>query len=353
MSQLIHIKNSKINSTNNYTNNDTLTNKKNNNIVKKNTHELQREIYISDVLLKIPHFFLYFQPIINHRIFQLTEIDDEKFENCFTTENSSSQYYLVSYVDREKIEEFKVFFHYDKDCVFSKKRFIYRWFETYKNLLEICNVMNKNNIINMDITPKNIFFQEGRPILYNVSKCIYLTNIGIDIGEKIDNISIQIFNEYNPRRLHLPLEYHILCYMEHYQYDSLSIGNIQTVVKDWTNGIEKSPLSVFFKNINLDETIFSLKNLVNKPKTIIKRELVGHIDTWNNYSVSVIYLLFLSSLGESVYNSEFGIEFTKLLLKNISANKMERKSIADTADTFNTAVEKVDILEWKRFIEDM
>jgi hypothetical protein len=350
MSRLIHIKNSKINSTNN---NKSLLIKKNNNIVKKNTHELQREIYISDVLLKIPHFFLYFQPIINHRIFQLTEIDDEKFENCYTSEHISAQYYLVSYVDREKIEGFKGFFHYDKDSVFSKKRFLYRWFETYKNLLEICNVMNKNNIINMDITPKNIFFQEGRPILYNVSRCIYLTNIGIDIGEKIDNISIQIFNEYNPRMLHLPLEYHILCYMEHSQYDSLSIGNIQTVVKEWAMEIRRSPLSVFFKNMNFDGVIFSLKNLVNKPKTIIKRELFGHIGTWNNYSISVIYLLFLSSLGELVYNSEFGIEFTKLLLKNISANKMERKSIADTYDIFNTYVEKVDILEWKRFVEGM
>jgi hypothetical protein len=137
------------------------------------------------------------------------------------------------------------------------------------------------------------------------------------------------------------------------QYDSLSVTNIQTVVKEWAIEIRRSPLSVFFKNINLDETIFSLKYLINKPNTIIKRELLAYVGTWNNYSISVIYLLFLSSLGETVYTSEFGIEFLNLLLKNISANKMERKSIKDTYETFNTSVEKVDILEWKRFVEGM
>jgi hypothetical protein len=67
----------------------------------------------------------------------------------------------------------------------------------------------------------------------------------------------------------------------------------------------------------------------------------------------MIYLLFLSSLGETVYNSDFGTEFTNLLLKNVSTNKMERKPITDTYDTFNAVLEKVDILEWKRFIEGM
>lgn len=346
MSRLIHIKNNK----SNYTNNDTLIHKKNKHMVKKNTDQLQREIYISDILLKIPHFFLYFQPIINHQLFQLAEIDDEQFENCFTTENSSSQYYLVSYLYREIIEGFKEFFHYNTAVGFAKKRFLYRWCETYKNLLELCNVMNKNNIINMDITPKNIFFQEGRPILYNISNCICLMN---DSGEKLDKIPIAFFNEYNPKKLHLPIEYHLLCFITYNQYDSLSVANIQTVVKEWAIEIRRSPLSVFFKNINLDETIFSLKYLVNKPKTIIKRELLGYINTWNNYSISMIYLLFLSSLGETVYNSDFGTEFTNLLLKNVSTNKMERKPITDTYDTFNAVLEKVDILEWKRFIEGM
>ncbi len=319
-------------------------------MVKKNTDQLQREIYISDILLKIPHFFLYFQPIINHQLFQLAEIDDEQFENCFTMENSSSQYYLVSYLYREKIEGFKEFFHYNTAVGFAKKRFLYRWCETYKNLLEICNVMNNDNIINMDITPKNIFFHEGRPILYNISNCICLMN---DSGEKLDRIPIAFFNEYNPKKLHLPIEYHLLCFITYHQYDSLSVANIQTVVKEWAMEIRRSSLSVFFKNINLDETIFSLKYLVNKPKTIIKRELLGYINTWNNYSISMIYLLFLSSLGETVYNSDFGTEFTNLLLKNVSTNKMERKPITDTYDTFNAVLEKVDILEWKRFIEGM
>ena len=349
MSRLIHIKNNRKNYTNNYTNNEILTHKTNKHTVKKNTDQLQREIYISDILLKIPHFFLYFQPIINHRLFQLAEIDDEQFENCFTADNSSTQYYLVSYLYREKTEGFKEFFHYNPTIGFTKKRFLYRWCETYKNLLEICNVMNNHNIINMDITPKNIFFQEGRPILYNVSNCICFMNS----GENVDKIPTPLFNEYNPKKLHLPIEYHLLCFIMYHQYDSLSVANIQTVVNELAMEIHKSPLSVFFKNINLDETIFSLKYLVNKPKIIIKRELLGYIGTWNNYSISMIYLLFLSSLGETVYNSEFGIQFSNLLLKNVSANKMERKSIKDTYETFNAFVEKVDILEWKRIVDDM
>ena len=65
-------------------------------------------------------------------------------------------------------------------------------------------------------------------------------------------------------------------------------------------------------------------------------KIIKHWKTWDNYSLSIIYLKFLRYLNISGYeNNNFTIYFSQLLLKNISPNPEYRMNIEDTKYEFN------------------
>ena len=136
------------------------------NSVKRSNILSKNEIQISETIKQIPHFFLNFGPILNHREFKLAEIDDEKFERCRMLNN---EYFLFQYENREKMQDFGSFF---LKSATTKKQKIAKIIQAFKNLLQIINRMNEINLVNTNLVPNNILFKHDEtPYLINFDQC--------------------------------------------------------------------------------------------------------------------------------------------------------------------------------------
>jgi hypothetical protein len=313
-------------------------------VVKKMNIVLKNEIIISDKITKIPRFFLYFDPILSYREFKLAEIDENRFEKCKPI-NKSSEYFLLNYENREKIVEFFDFFQKNRENKensenkVEKKKIILKIINAFKNFLKTLNILHEQNIVHMNITYRTIFFEKDEsPILTDFSKSFVLNE------ETLDEIN---FSEYNPKNINLPIEAHLLCFMNEKEYTSLSAINIETVLSDYNRAISLSPFGEYINSTS----IFSQTSLINKPKREIKKKLLSTAHTWNNYSLSINFLYVLSSL----YNSEAGSDiflknFVNLLLNNISVDYSMREDLDKTQQLFDELLYSISKEDWCNII---
>ena len=318
------------------------TRKKRKNAVKRVNLLSRNEIQISEIITKIPRFFLNFGPILQYRDFKLAEIDDERFERCKVMEN---EYFLFCYENREKMRDFWVFF--DKPA--TKKRKILRIIQSFKNLLQIMNKMNERKLVHMNLVPSNILFKEDEtPYLINFDQTLPFQKEEDErkSNEEMENL---LFSEYNPRKIHLPIEVHLLCYMNSKNLVSLSAANIDTVVNDWIGGVSLSPLGKHItEELKDPAAVFSRRGLINKPKYWIKQQVLSSAGTWNNYSLSMIFLVLLSSLDDELKSSTFANGFISILLNNISGVVSKRETTEKIMEVFDDFIYSISNEEWNK-----
>lgn len=332
---------------------DLETKTKKTNSVKRSNILSKNEIQISEIIRQIPLFFLNFGPILNYRDFKLAEIDDEKFERCRMLNN---EYFLFQYENREKMRDFGSFFlksatkpRTTTTTTATKKQKIAKIIQSFKNLLQIIKKMNERNLINTNLVPNNILFKDNEtPYLINFDQCITLSKEQ-DERKNIEELETVLFFEYNPRKIHLPIEVHLLCFINAKNLDSLSAGNIESVVNDWFVAASLSPFGKYITEEFKATSIFSQRGLINKPKKWIKREILSFSCTWNNYSLSIAFLHLLSSLDEESRNHKFLNGFIHILLQNISGDSAKREALDKTLETFDDLVYSISQNEWSAF----
>ena len=337
---IITCKNDKLYFENQKSQND-LETKNNTNSVKRDTILSKNEIQISEIIRQIPYFFLNFGPVLNYRDFKLAEIDDEKFERCKMLTN---EYFLFQYENREKMQEFGRFFLKSA----TKKQKIVKIIQSFKNLLYLINKMNERNLVHTNLVPNNILFRRDEtPYLINFDHCTIFSK---EQEKKKSNEEIEtiIFSDYNPRKLHLPIEVHLLCFMNSKNFESLSAANIDTVINDWYAAASLSPFGKYITQEFKADATFSQRCLINKPKKWIKEELLSYSSTWNNYSLSIIFLFLLSSLDADSKNHKFAFGFICILLNNISGVASKRETEAKTLEKFDKFIYSISHEEWNK-----
>jgi len=313
--------------------------KKMRHIVKESSLLTKNEIQISDILKEIPRYFIHFDTIIKYRDFKIAEIDDECFEKCESIDNSK-HYLLFQYDSRENIDSFSDFLSEKKDKLWNKKKYVSKIIHSFKDLINIVKILDEKKIVHLNIVPQSILFRKNNlPVLTNFHLCFLLDDA--DFERKSIYFSI-----YDPRRFHLPLEFHLLSYIIERGYDSLSFTNIETVVDHWYNGLSLSGFGKYITGKFKDAALFSQRRLINKPRTMIINDLLSTSHTWNNYSLSIIFLHFVSSLDDNVYPHTFTSDFSRLLLNNISGNHLKRETAVNTSDEFDTMVMSINEEEW-------
>jgi hypothetical protein len=317
------------------------TRKKRKNAVKRANILSRNEIQISEIITKIPRFFLNFGPILQYRDFKLAEIDDEKFEKCKVMGN---EYFLFQYENREKMRDFWSFF--DKPA--TKKQKILRIIQSFKNLLQIINKMSERKLVHMNLVPSNILFKEDEiPYLINFDQTL-LFQKEEDERKSNEEMETHLFSEYNPKKIHLPIELHLICYMNAKNLVSLSAANIETVVNDWFTSVSLSPFGKYITEEFKAGAIFSQRGLINKPKYWIKQQLLSFAETWNNYSLSIVFLFLLSSLDDAIKNHKFVSGFISILLQNISGITSKRENETKTLEKFDDFIYSISQEEWQQ-----
>jgi hypothetical protein len=226
----------------------------------------------------------------------------------------------------------------------NKKKYVLKMVESFKSLLKMTNMLNDSNIIHLNIVPQTILFKEDESLfLTNFAQSFILNKEDLERNDLLENLH---FSSYDPRKIHLPLEVHLFCYIKEKKYDSISGFNIETVINDWFKSVSLSPLKKYITEEYKESTLFSLRFLINKPKSVIKHSILCFAPTWNNYSVSIIFLYLLSSLDEGLYCYKFIDGFSKILLKNISANPIKRENELTTDKLFDEMLYSITREEW-------
>lgn len=320
------------------------------NVVKRANFLSKNEIRISERIMEIPCFFVNFGPILKYRDFKLAEIDDERFEKCKILKDSVSSYFLFQYENREKMCDFLSFF----EKAATKREKTMKIIQSFKNLLQAIKKLDERNLVNMNLVPSSILFKEDEtPYLVNFDHCLVYPKEEDERKSNQENQELEnlLFSDYNPRKIHLPIEVHLLCYMNHKNLVSLSAANIETVINEWFCGVSLSPFGKYISEEFKGATtaLFSQRGLINKPKYWIKEELLSFAETWNNYSLSIIFLYLLSSsLGYESENHNFVKGFIQLLLQNISGIGSKRESVKKTLEVFDELIYSITQEEWRQ-----
>ena len=192
------------------------------------------------------------------------------------------------------------------------------------------DILLQNNIVHFDIKDQNILYsiKYENPILIDFGLSIPL--------DKLDDTNLNnYFYIYSPDYYLWCLEFHVINYVLY--KGVLTEKSIDILIKEYIKN--NSGMSILSDNFK-DSYFIAAKNFFMKyvnvdSKTTIK-ELLLFANTWDLYSLSILYLRFLKLLfNNKIPDSELINKFSQLLLTNISPNPNNRLSSKQTQRTYS------------------
>lgn len=231
--------------------------------------------------------------------------------------NNNNKKYLLLQYNREKSIKFNEFlFSFN-----TPKPFIFHVLESYSSLLDIIIKLNDNDVCFFDLSCENIFIGiNKRPFLKNFDKSLLLNKLEESYISKM----VSKITDYTCK----PIEVYVLFYLIMNNEETMSYHFIETIVTFFIDNL--GVLTLFtqsFKEKYKQNCIDYLKKYINQPKTTIIEDLIKYYDTWDNYSLSMIYLHIIGNIVRVFgLKDTFMNSFLILLLKNISPDPLKREN---------------------------
>ena len=210
---------------------------------------------------------------------------------------------------------------------------------SYQKLLSSINKLNDLSIVHNNISYKTICVDEKMEISickFGLSMYLNKSNQTIDYIKKYLLV-------YNPEYEYWPIEFHVLSYMFSNKIESISKINIDMILED-----------IYSKNnlaFNKKEATDFFIKYINKPLSYIINDIFIYKQTWDNYSLSILFLDILSA-SKLCENNIFIINFKNLLLSNIRPNPLLRLTILETLYKFEKLCFETDILIYKELLHN-
>ena len=292
----------------------------------KKFQECENEIYICEKIKSIPYFFLYFNPISNHKLLNMSEVDEHALE---ISESQNNNYVLI-FKRALTYPSFNIFFKNIK----STREKIIHLFDAYVYLLKAINNLNNNNIVYFNLTSDKVGFnKKNQPILNNFSEGFIYNKVNpLKLNER--------FTKYSPTIYSLPLEFHIITFLKDFgrEKKSISQSNIEDICKDFIVknyallGFSQEFIKKFYKNCVTQILSFEI---INQSSEKIIKEMLSYSSSWDNYSLSALFLPIISKMQNQISEPHaFLDQFSHLLLLNMSPDPKKRLSPLETINKF-------------------
>ena len=308
------------NSTNNNNNNN------NNNQIsklKEKNYITTNEIKISNQIKKIPYFFIKFNVMLSYKLLR----DLHKIPEIINKEDHE-KYLLINYIDpnRDRSLYLRDFF----TNLPNPKQVILHSIKTYLHLLKSLILLENNKITFFDLSPYTIFIENNKPMLQNFENSI----LNEHIDEKYISVIIKNLKDFTYK----PLEIHLLFYLIVNDIDSLSYSLSYEIYEHFIENM--TVLNIFsqdYREKYKKECIEFLNNYVNKSREQIIKDIIQYYYTWDNYSLSILYLhIFGNLLHVFSLEDTFINKIVNSLSKNISIHPSKRERLQQSIDAFNT-----------------
>jgi hypothetical protein len=294
------------------------------------------EINICKIIRKIPYYYCEYNVIeesnfikigeISEKIIQKLQISYNKKDNKEDNkDNKKEQKYLLLRYKDEKLSIFTDFLF----SFYTPKIFIFHILDAYSLLLKKFIQLNKNNICFFDLSSENIFFREkNKPLLQNFRKSLLINSLDETYISRI----ITKITDYTCK----PIEIYVLFYLIIQKEETLSYTYIETIVSFFVDNM--SVLTLFsekYKQHYKQLCIDFLKKYINRPKSEIIHDILTYSDTWDNYSLSIIYLHVIGTIIKVFsLKDNFMNQFLTLLIKNIHPNPLKREKLEETQQNY-------------------
>jgi hypothetical protein len=261
------------------------------------------EIYIQKLLKKIPNyssFFYTFQTCEPVNVGMMNQEDNMQ------QIDSDDSFVLLKY-HRINYQSFISFLD-------STNKSNKRLFDIYAYLLKSIQMLIKNNIVHSNICEKSIILNENNLPLLTMSQyswCINDYDFNIKILESQPNVVI-------------PFELFTIQYIIENKLTSISISNIYDICRHY-----KETLDLL---VDIEIGVLFLKIFINKPSATIITELFKFAKTWDNYSLSIVFLRILQTTTTTSTNpsNKIIVDWINQLQTNINIDPRKRHSVETT-----------------------
>jgi hypothetical protein len=260
------------------------------------------EIYIQKLLKKIPNyssFFYTFQTCETVNVGMMNQEDN------IQQIDSDDSFVLLKY-HRINYQSFTSFLDSTNKQLF----------DIYAYLLKSIQMLIQNNIVHSNICEKSIILNENNLPLLTMSQYSWCIN------DYDFNIKILDSRGYQPNVV-IPFELFTIQYIIENKLTSISISNIYDICRHY-----KETLNLL---VDIENGVLFLKLFINKPSATIITELFKFAKTWDNYSLSIVFLRVLQSTTTNPINKfKFIVDWINQLQTNINIDPRKRHSVETT-----------------------
>jgi serine/threonine protein kinase len=320
---------------------------------KKYVTKLQRkdfnannEVVIGDMIKQIDNYKKYFLPVVKSCPVNIRKMNNPELKKCDIISSSKNFNYVVMDIPYIKSIEFTDLLTDPNKTHEERVVFI---LETYKQLLKAIELLNNAGVVHFDLKIENILFDK-------ITHTPYIIDFGISVPiKKITQENIrEYFYIFAPEYYVWCLDIVVINYLLHETSEPLSEKSVKYIVDlyvEYNKGL--SIYSDNFKYLYRDACIKQLTKFVGVDKNRVIQYYFNYYKTWDNYSLSIIYLKILSILlSNKVIPNSYIVSLAELLTMNISPNPDKRFSIKQTREKFiNVILKTDDINEYKNFVK--
>ena len=346
------------------------TTEKNSNFATKlqtNSLSSLNEINIGKMIMKIPNYNYYFVPVVKNCKVKLKSIKNyqEVVSKCISkidkdndNDNDNDiqddkEYILMTMPYISKIA-FNDIINPNRNI--SKNNIMLNLIEIYLTLLDSIKLLVENKIVHFDFKEDNILYnnETGIPQLIDFG-------ISIPIAELTNTNLKRYFYTYSPHYYIWPLEVHVINYLIN-KSTTLTVDSIKNIVNDYVNNNK-----IINRVLNKKESIEKYKqDCINYLSTFVEEKeekdtmtivttLIKTYKTWDNYSLSILYLTIFHSIFPNGLNNKNNLiinEFIQLLIHNTMPG---RYSVEETIKKTNAIFysEKTNVDTYRIMIDTM
>jgi hypothetical protein len=291
------------------------------------------ESNICDKIRNLPYYFNYYRILIDYDFIQIGQLGEkvlEKLENIHITDE---KVLLFQYKNDDKCIKFNDFLF----NLTTPKSFIFHVLESYSYLLHSLIKLNDNNVCFFNLSSENIVFDNDcgeKPILKNFNKSLQLSKLNETYITNIIKKTTDFCNK--------PLEVHVLFYLIENNLNTISYSFIEEITEVFVKNL--SILTLFSQNYKDNyktNCINSLKKYINKSKSSIINDILEYYDTWDSYSLSVIYLHIFGNISR-IFSLK-GSLISKLsieLSKNINPEPSKREKLSESLQKYEELIKQ-------------
>jgi len=308
------------------------------------------EANISDKIKKIRYYSNHYAVVEDYDFIQISQLNEKTIEKLNLSDEK--KYILFKYRN-DRFVTFRDFLH----DICNPKLFVLHTIESFSYLLHSLEQLHDNNICFFNLSPQNIVFNLDcgkKPILTNFNGSLQISKLNESYISKIINNATNATNTTNTNNTnntihdytHKPLEVHILFYLIKNDMLTLSYSFIEEVCEVFANKL--SVLNIFsdkYRESYKAECAETLKKYINKPRADIISDILEQHDTWDVYSISLLYLHIFGNLVRVFsLKQPFISKIVKDLAKNLHPDPRRRVRISTLLANFET--ELCSVKDW-------